>query len=80
MAMYYGCGLCHKLVDPTDATVVCPSCASKRVELLTTAPNSASDAIVVLRDIVAAADHGSLCPDSIAVRCAREVLQQAHVA
>lgn len=45
-----------------------------------TSTNNAKDAIIVLRDIVAAADSGSLCPTSISVRCAREILQQAPVA
>jgi hypothetical protein len=43
------------------------------VEQLTS--TNARDAILVLRDIVAAANSGSLCPTSISVKCAREVLQ-----
>ena len=49
-------------------------------ELLNKSPNSASDAIIALRDIVTAADFGTLSPDSVSVKLAREVLQQAHVA
>jgi hypothetical protein len=40
---------------------------------------SVRDAIIVLRDTVAAADSGSLCPTSISVKCAREILQQTPI-
>ena len=51
--MLPSCEICDaKALLGWEIATVCKSCASKLKELSTTAPNSASDAIALLREIV----------------------------